>query len=698
MRHISKGRVTAAVLLFAVMTTATGATVAGAAGSRTGTRSVFVPSSPVRVLDTRDGRGVVGGSVGKVAADGEIVVDFAAALGDLPADATALTFNLTYVDGEGAGFATVWPDGESMPNVSNINKVGAGPVANLATVKVGPSGRLRLHNTGGRSHYLMDLSGFYETVSTTSAVIGQKGDTGATGATGPAGAKGDAGATGTAGLNGAAGATGAAGANGVAGSAGPAGVKGDAGVAGPTGAIGAAGPAGVAGAAGPAGAKGDAGVAGPTGATGAAGTTGVAGAAGATGPQGSAGVAGPMGLTGRQGADGASGADGATGAVGAKGTDGSTGARGADGAPGSTGAKGADGAAGATGTNGTDGAAGARGADGAAGATGAAGADGAVGATGPTGPRGPSGTGGRHTLTPSQAAASAWAMDAYRSFTHVVADHRFTAIAFDGTNMWALDPDRAEAVVLDGISGDVVDTISLPSTPLAVVSDGISVWVSLKDPAFVQFAASTRVMQGPYPMDVRGDVLAVTPMADSARLWAGDRNSSKVQAFDSSGGLSYTVEIVGSVHGLTVASNGLIWAAGKDFLQAIDINSGNRDRTTDSVGWEIGAVAYDGEYFYVTQFGGSSVAQIEESSGKVGWTKNWCSGPGSVPIVFDGRYLYELCTSDPLLIRIDTTLDTFPDVKIPVSYRPEAAAFDGHNIWIVMPDDQVVKRLRPSFN
>lgn len=54
--------------------------------------------------------------------------------------------------------------------------------------------------------------------------------------------------------------------------------------------------------------------------------------------------------------------------------------------------------------------------------------------------------------------------------------------------------------------------------------------------------------------------------------------------------------------------------------------------------------------------------------------------------------------SDTLLIRIDTTLDPFPDLKIPVSFRPQAAAFDGHNIWIVMPDDQVVKRMRPSFN
>jgi Collagen triple helix repeat (20 copies) len=668
MRRISKGRITAAALSLAVMTTLTGATVAGAAGNRAGTRSVFVPSSPVRVLDTRDGRGVVGGTVGKVAADGEIVVDFAAALGDLPADTTALTFNLTYVDGEGVGFATVWPDGESMPNVSNLNKVGAGPVANLATVKVGPAGRVRLHNTGGRSHYIMDFSGYYETISTTSAVIGQKGDTGPAGPTGPAGAKGDTGAMGAAGLNGATGATGASGPNGVAGAPGPAGAKGDAGVAGPTGATGASGPAGVAGAAGP------------------------------TGPQGSAGVAGPMGLTGRQGADGASGSDGATGAAGARGADGAPGAPGARGADGAPGAKGADGAAGATGAKGTDGAAGARGADGAAGATGAAGADGAVGATGPTGPRGPSGTGGRHTLTPSQAAASAWDKDAYRSFTHVVAGHRFTALAFDGTNMWALDQDNAQAVVLDGISGEVVDTITLPSTPLAVVSDGISVWISLKDPALVQFAATTRAVQGIYPMDIRGDVLAVTPMADSARLWAADRNSSKVQAYDNAGALSYTVEIIGAAQGLAVGSNGLIWAAGKDFLQAIDINSGNPDRTTDPVGWEIGAVAYDGEYLYVTEFSGSRVAQIEESSGKVGWTKSWCSGSGSVPIVFDGRYLYEFCTSDTLLIRIDTTLDVFADVKIPVSLRPQAAAFDGHNIWIAMPDDQVVKRMRPSFN
>jgi hypothetical protein len=542
MRRITKGRIIAAAFSLAVMTTLTGATVAGAAGARTGTRSVYVPSSPVRVLDTRDGRGIAGGIVGKVAADGEIVVDFAAALGDLPADTTALTFNLTSVDSEGAGFATVWPDGESMPNVSNLNKVGAGPVANLATVKVGPTGRLRLHNTGGRSHYIMDFSGHYATISTTSAVVSQKGDTGPAG---PAGAKGDTGSTGAAGLNGATGAT---------------------------------------------------------------------GATGAAGPNG---VAGP---------------------------------------------------------------------------------NGAAGAAGPTGPQGSTGTGGRHTLTPSQAASSAWDKDAYRSFTHVVPGHRFTALAFDGTNMWALDQDNTQAVVLDGISGEVIDTITLPNTPLAVVSDGASVWISLKDPALVQFTAATRVMEGTYPMDVRGDVLAVTPMADSARVWAADRTSSKVQAFDNAGALSYTVEIVGAAQGLAVGSNGLIWAAGKDFLQAIDINSGILDRTSDPVGWEIGAVAYDGEYFYVTQLSGSSVVQIEESTGKIGWAKNWCSGSGSIPIVFDGRYLYELCTSDTLLIRIDTALDVFSDVTIPVAFRPQAAAFDGHNLWIVMPDDEVVKRMRPSFN
>jgi hypothetical protein len=252
--------------------------------------------------------------------------------------------------------------------------------------------------------------------------------------------------------------------------------------------------------------------------------------------------------------------------------------------------------------------------------------------------------------------------------------------------------------VLDGISGEVIDTITLPNTPLAVVSDGASVWISLKDPALVQFTAATRVMEGTYPMDVRGDVLAVTPMADSARVWAADRTSSKVQAFDNAGALSYTVEIVGAAQGLAVGSNSLIWAAGKDFLQAIDINSGILDRTSDPVGWEIGAVAYDGEYFYVTQLSGSSVVQIEESTGKIGWAKNWCSGSGSIPIVFDGRYLYELCTSDTLLIRIDTALDVFSDVTIPVAFRPQAAAFDGHNLWIVMPDDEVVKRMRPSFN
>jgi hypothetical protein len=158
--------------------------------------------------------------------------------------------------------------------------------------------------------------------------IGTQGLKGDVGPIGTQGLKGDVGPIGTQGPKGDTGMTGAAGPQGLAGLTGPQGVKGDTGLTGPTGAVGPAGPQGL---------KGDTGLAGPAGASGPQGATGLTGSNGPVGPAGPQGLKGDAGPTGPSGATGPQGPIGLTGPAGPIGPYGATGAPGATGSPGAQG-------------------------------------------------------------------------------------------------------------------------------------------------------------------------------------------------------------------------------------------------------------------------------------------------------------------------------------------------------------------------
>ncbi|MDP9433895.1 MAG: hypothetical protein M3P93_01310, partial [Actinomycetota bacterium] len=58
----------------------------------------------------------------------------------------------------------VYPGGgpaASVPVVSNVNAPSAAPVPNLVVVRVGPDGTVRLRTSGGSTHLLADVAGYY---------------------------------------------------------------------------------------------------------------------------------------------------------------------------------------------------------------------------------------------------------------------------------------------------------------------------------------------------------------------------------------------------------------------------------------------------------------------------------------------------------------------------------------------------------
>ena len=136
-----------------------GGNVASASADFTAVGSLFNPTAPTRVLDTRKAIGVP--EAAKVAAGGTVKLQLAGTHG-IPADATAVTLNVTAADTAGGGYVTVYPDGTAAPTVSNLNFLAGQIVPNVVIVKLGSDGAIDLKNAStGTVDLLADLEGYY---------------------------------------------------------------------------------------------------------------------------------------------------------------------------------------------------------------------------------------------------------------------------------------------------------------------------------------------------------------------------------------------------------------------------------------------------------------------------------------------------------------------------------------------------------
>lgn len=102
--------------------------------------------APTRLLDTRNR------SIEPVAASGVTQI----ATGATPGSTVIL--NITGTDGPAAGYVTAWPCDQTRPAVSNLNRSGPTPIANLALIPVDTLGRVCLF-TQTASHLVVDQFG-----------------------------------------------------------------------------------------------------------------------------------------------------------------------------------------------------------------------------------------------------------------------------------------------------------------------------------------------------------------------------------------------------------------------------------------------------------------------------------------------------------------------------------------------------------
>ncbi|GAA1166202.1 hypothetical protein GCM10009664_37570 [Kitasatospora gansuensis] len=121
----------------------------------------FVPTTPTRLLDTREGVGTEGvsGPIGQ----SPLVLDVSGVSGNPSVKPTAVVLNVTVTEPTSGGYLTVYPWGGSRPGTSNLNFRAGETIPNLVTVPVGTDGKVALYNAGGRSHVIADLAGYYTT-------------------------------------------------------------------------------------------------------------------------------------------------------------------------------------------------------------------------------------------------------------------------------------------------------------------------------------------------------------------------------------------------------------------------------------------------------------------------------------------------------------------------------------------------------
>lgn len=119
----------------------------------------FQALSPFRVCDTRQSGPNC--PAGKVPAGGEIAVQFAGVGGVLGTGVSAVTFNLTVTGGTSTSYLTAWPDGATKPVASTLNFSAGQTIANMVTVKLGSNGKIRVANSLGQAHVILDVAGYY---------------------------------------------------------------------------------------------------------------------------------------------------------------------------------------------------------------------------------------------------------------------------------------------------------------------------------------------------------------------------------------------------------------------------------------------------------------------------------------------------------------------------------------------------------
>lgn len=121
--------------------------------------STYTPVTPARLLDTRTGNGLSGRFTSRAPRTFDV-----AGRGGVPADATAVTGNLTVTQQTSAGWVALGQIPDATPETSTINFPAGDTRGNNVTVRLSSAGSLSavfIGTTGARTHIVFDVTGYF---------------------------------------------------------------------------------------------------------------------------------------------------------------------------------------------------------------------------------------------------------------------------------------------------------------------------------------------------------------------------------------------------------------------------------------------------------------------------------------------------------------------------------------------------------
>lgn len=137
--------------------------VEGYVASSNSSAGLYNPISPSRILDTRTYLGNNYQFAGKELSQGQMINLNVLNLGGLPASGVlAVALNVTEVNAtSNGGYFSLFPSGQSLPSVSNLNFYPQLTIANRVIVKIGSNNQISLYNALGNANAIIDVVGYY---------------------------------------------------------------------------------------------------------------------------------------------------------------------------------------------------------------------------------------------------------------------------------------------------------------------------------------------------------------------------------------------------------------------------------------------------------------------------------------------------------------------------------------------------------
>ena len=126
----------------------------------------FIPVTPCRIADTRGASGPFGGP--EMAAGSSREFDIPQSSCGIPSTASAYSLNVTVVPSASLSYLTLWPTGQSQPNVSTMNSDGR-VKANAAITPAGTNGGVSVFVTDA-TQVILDIDGYFVPAGSSSAV------------------------------------------------------------------------------------------------------------------------------------------------------------------------------------------------------------------------------------------------------------------------------------------------------------------------------------------------------------------------------------------------------------------------------------------------------------------------------------------------------------------------------------------------